>query len=173
MDVLARDLSRAAPFTGGGGEPSPIARPDRRWRRRHGRARTTGTGVPGPSRGRAAVRDHRSVLLGRTAAQIVLGLGLLALVTVVLEIDPAINQGLDGTAPGGPTGGVLLWTVFGLMGSIRSVSDRGRQVHFTFDIPFVGAAMVLGGSPAASANARWARPRARLRAAGRWRTGRG
>ena len=57
---------------------------------------------------------------------------------------------LDGTALAGTTGGVLLWTVFGLLGSMRSVTSLDRQFHFTFHLPFVGAAMVLGG-PAAGA----------------------
>lgn len=93
--------------------------------------------------------SRRAVLLGFTAAEIGLGLGLLALVSVAVPIAPAIaSPALAGTALEGTTGGVLLWTLFGLLGSVRTVSSPDGSGHFTFHLPFVGAAMILGGPTA-------------------------
>ena len=57
------------------------------------------------------------------------------------------SPALEGTALAGTTGGILLWTLFGLLGSVRTVSS-GDSGHFTFHLPFVGAAMILGGPTA-------------------------
>ena len=93
--------------------------------------------------------SRRAVLLGFTAAEIGLGLGLLAFVSVAVPIAPAIaSPALAGTALAGTTGGVLLWTLFGLLGSVRTVSSPDGSGHFTFHLPFVGAAMILGGPTA-------------------------
>ena len=47
----------------------------------------------------------------------------------------------------GPTGGLLLWLVFGLLGSLRVLRAQGGST-MTFHLPFVGAAMILGGPTA-------------------------
>ncbi|HKF85311.1 MAG TPA: GGDEF domain-containing protein [Candidatus Limnocylindrales bacterium] len=97
----------------------------------------------------AAAVSRRAILLGFTAAEIVLGLGLLALVSVAVPIASTIaSPALAGTALAGSTGGVLLWTLFGLLGSVRTVSSPDGPGHFTFHLPFVGAAMILGGPTA-------------------------
>ena len=69
---------------------------------------------------------RRAILLGFTAAEIIAGLGLLVVATVAVPIGAAIaSPALDGTALAGTTGGVLLWTLFGLLGSVRTVSAAG------------------------------------------------
>jgi diguanylate cyclase (GGDEF)-like protein len=90
---------------------------------------------------------RRAILLGFTAAEIIAGLAWLVVATVTVPIAPAIaSAAVDGTALAGTTGGVLLWTLFGLLGSVRTVSSGSG--HFTFHLPFVGAAMILGGPTA-------------------------
>ncbi|HEY3334340.1 MAG TPA: GGDEF domain-containing protein [Candidatus Limnocylindrales bacterium] len=102
-----------------------------------------------PSDGDGAVAARSNLLHGYTAAEILLGFGLVAVVTVAVPVGAGIASGsLAGTALAGPTGGVLLWTMFGLMGSVRTASAAGGSVHFTFHLPFVGAAMILGGPTA-------------------------
>jgi diguanylate cyclase (GGDEF)-like protein len=156
MDVLSLDLSsRSAPY-GDRNDSTPHAP---RSRRLHGRALALRDrllrlldlrGDPGrPSPDGADAATSGNVLHGYTAAEILLGLGLVAFATVGVPIWPGIaSDALAGTALAGPTGGVLLWTMFGLMGSVRTASAAGGSIHFTFHLPFVGAAMVLGGPTA-------------------------
>lgn len=94
-----------------------------------------------------AVSQRRAGLLAYTAASIVTGVGMLAWTTMVNPLWPAIDPGLPGTALSGPTGGLLLWLMFGLLGSLRVLRtpDGGTM---TFHMPFIGAAMVLGGPTA-------------------------
>ena len=146
MDVHASVLARSAPFNDRDGPDRPaglrrrlvdlLARLDR------------GTGRDDkPDRAVEAKATRRAILLGFTAAEILAGLALLVVATVTVPIGPAIaSSALDGTALAGTTGGVLLWTLFGLLGSVRTVSSGGG--HFTFHLPFVGAAMILGGPTA-------------------------
>ncbi len=61
---------------------------------------------------------------------------------------PAIDPGLDGTSLAGPSGGLLLWIAFGLVGSLRVLPIPGSSAVWTFHFPFVAAAMVLGGPTA-------------------------
>jgi diguanylate cyclase (GGDEF)-like protein len=90
-----------------------------------------------------------AILLGFTAAEIIAGLALLVAATVAVPIGSGIaSAALEGTALAGTTGGVLLWTLFGLLGSVRTVSSADGAGHFTFHLPFVGAAMILGGPTA-------------------------
>jgi diguanylate cyclase (GGDEF)-like protein len=87
-------------------------------------------------------------LLAYTGASIVLGLGLLAWTSFVSAPLPAIDPGFPpGTVLSGPTGGLLLWLVFGLLGSLRVLRAQGGST-MTFHLPFVGAAMILGGPTA-------------------------
>ena len=146
MNVHAPVLARSAPLDRHDDrDPSPglhrrivnlLARLDR------------GTGHDGkPDDAVEARVTRRAILLGFTAAEIIAGLALLVVATVTVPIAPAIaSAALDGTALAGTTGGVLLWTLFGLLGSVRTVSSGGG--HFTFHLPFVGAAMILGGPTA-------------------------
>jgi diguanylate cyclase (GGDEF)-like protein len=104
-----------------------------------------GGSAPGPDTG--AVASRRGPLLAYTGASIALGLGLLMASTVFVELFPAIDPGLPGTTLAGPTGGLLLWLLFGLLGSVRVLRtpDGG---HYTLHLPFIGAAMILGGPTA-------------------------
>ncbi|MEO5964937.1 MAG: GGDEF domain-containing protein [Candidatus Limnocylindrales bacterium] len=148
MDVLSMDITRSVPH--GGRRDETLGERLRRLlldRSRSPHAPGSGS-AGGPTADAATAISRRTLLLGFTAAEIVLGLGLLALVTVAVGIQDGINPHLDGTALAGTTGGILLWTMFGLLGSVRSVTNRGGQVHFTFNQPFIGAAMVLGGPTA-------------------------
>lgn len=104
-----------------------------------------GGSAPGPETG--AVASRRGPLLAYTGASIVLGLSLLMASTALVELFPAIDPGLPGTTLAGPTGGLLLWLLFGLLGSVRALRtpDGG---HYTLHLPFIGAAMILGGPTA-------------------------
>jgi diguanylate cyclase (GGDEF)-like protein len=153
MDVLSLDYSRTAPY----GAPDDGTRPAGSRRRARIRDRllrlldVRGGGADRPPGDGTAEAVGWNVLHGYTAAEIILGMGLVAFVTVAVPLTPSIaSPPLAGTALAGTTGGVLLWTMFGLMGSVRSASAAGGSIHFTFHLPFVGAAMVLGG-PAAGA----------------------
>ncbi|HEX5827589.1 MAG TPA: GGDEF domain-containing protein [Candidatus Limnocylindrales bacterium] len=151
MDVLSLGLSQSTSF-GVPDERGPLARLRRRLSARLLRLldiRSTGGGAPDPG-GRSAVVDtRRNLLLGYTAAEILLGLGLLVFVTIQVPLAPGIAyDALAGTALAGPAGGVLLWTMFGLMGSVRTMSSAEGGGHFTFHLPYVGAAMILGGPTA-------------------------
>ncbi len=107
------------------------------------RRATGGAGGTGSS---AVVR--RRGLLAYTAASIAVGLGLLAW-SSTLPVAPTIDPGLTGTILDGPDGGLLLWVLFGLLGSLRVLrAPGGGGAFFTFHLPFIGAAMVLGGPTA-------------------------
>jgi diguanylate cyclase (GGDEF)-like protein len=104
-----------------------------------------GSGSEGPG-GAAVARRNR--LLTYTATSIVLGLGLLAWTSLTTMPWPAIDPGFaPGTVLSGSSGGLLLWLVYGLLGSLRVMraSDGGTM---TFHLPFIGAAMLLGGPTA-------------------------
>ena len=97
--------------------------------------------------GGGAIATRRNGLLAYTAATIVLGIGALAWATAVIDIWPAIDPGLPGTAVADADGGLLLWLLFGLLGSVRVLRLAGGGT-MTFHMPFIGAAMVLGGPTA-------------------------
>ena len=153
MDVLALDFLRSTSAPGSPSRPtSPVSGGARR---RHLslsiaiatiRTRVGPGSGPGGIGGAAAVR--RNGLLAYTGASIVLGLGLLAWTSFVSAPLPAIDPGFPpGTVLSGPTGGLLLWLVFGLLGSLRVMRAQGGST-MTFHLPFVGAAMILGGPTA-------------------------
>lgn len=150
MDVLATDILRSASLPGSPGDPVASAarryrvlraQLEARLRRLQGSGSGQGTGAE-----RAAVR--RRALLAYTAATIVVGVGLLAWTSLVMPplagIDPRIGTG---TVLEGPTGGLLLWLVYGLLGSLR-VLRAPSGTTMTFHMPFLGAAMILGGPTA-------------------------
>jgi diguanylate cyclase (GGDEF)-like protein len=95
-----------------------------------------------------AVDTRRRALLAYTAGSIALGIVLLIWTTVAIPVNPLIDPGLAGTALEGPQGGLLLWLMFGLMGSLRVLRAPGSGSTLTFHLPFIGAAMVLGGPTA-------------------------
>jgi diguanylate cyclase (GGDEF)-like protein len=79
---------------------------------------------------------------------VVFGFGLLAVVTLRDSVDPAISVGLPPTVLGNSTlAGVVFWIVIGLLGSTRA--RRDEHAVLTFHLPFVVAAMMLGGPVAA------------------------
>ena len=137
----------------------------------HSLALNTGFSLPNPRRGRRdrlraidlappkpdgggdqtgdhAVASTRRLLLAYTAASTLLGLGALAWTTLTVPLLPGIDPGLDGTSLAGPAGGLLLWIAFGLVGSLRVLPIPGSSAVWTFHLPFIAAAMVLGGPTA-------------------------
>ena len=91
---------------------------------------------------------RRVSLLSYTGASIAAGLGLLVWTTLFVPIGGSINPGLGGTALAGPLGGTLLWIMFGFLGSLRVLRAPGGAGFLTFHLPFIGAALVLGGPTA-------------------------
>jgi diguanylate cyclase (GGDEF)-like protein len=152
MAVLALDLLRSSSSSGfarGSRAPSAVSRRWQAWRAwvvamlRAGVR--TGPGAEGPG-GAAIARRNR--LVAYTGASIVLGLGLLAWTSLTAMPWAAIDPGFaPGTVLSGPSGGLLLWLVYGLLGSLRAMraADGGTM---TFHLPFIGAAMLLGGPTA-------------------------
>ena len=55
---------------------------------------------------------------------------------------------MNGSAVAGPSGGLLLWIAFGMIGSLRVLPAPGGHSVWTFHFPFVAAATVLGGPTA-------------------------
>ena len=79
-----------------------------------------------------------------TAATIVAGAGALVLLTLLVPVSPEIA--IAGLGPGVDLpAGVALWTLFGLAGAARIVREPSGHGVFTFHLPFVVAAMTLGG----------------------------
>lgn len=94
---------------------------------------------------------RRTVLLAVfTAATIVVGLGLLAVSTAVLVLSPALTlrpdiriEGLDPSIAG--AAGIAAWIAFALAGGLRILRDPGGHATLTFHLPFITAALILGG----------------------------
>jgi diguanylate cyclase (GGDEF)-like protein len=151
MNVLATDPRRAARLVRSSRDSATAGR-----RRRLSRSALvllllrlvgrSGSGRTGGAAGAAAVR--RNGLLAYTAGSILLGLGLLAWTSTTVRPLPGIDPrlGAEGILAG-PTGGLLIWLVFGLLGSLRVLRAPGGAT-MTFHMPFVGAAMILGGPTA-------------------------
>ncbi len=95
-----------------------------------------------------ATAARRLGLFGYTAASIVAGLVLLAWTTLVVPVGPAIDPRLVDTPLSGPLGGAVLWVLFGFLGSLRVLRAPGGAGYLTFHLPFVAAALVLGGPTA-------------------------
>jgi diguanylate cyclase (GGDEF)-like protein len=144
MDVLTLDLNRSASDPGASRETTH--RPG--WRERTIpvvlRLRRLASGGTGGD----AVARRRNGLFAFTAATIVLGTGLLAIMSLTSTPLAAIDPGIgENTVLAGPTGGLLLWLLYGLIGSLRVLRMPGGAT-MTFHMPFVGAAMILGGPTA-------------------------
>jgi diguanylate cyclase (GGDEF)-like protein len=87
--------------------------------------------------------DHSPLLLTYTGAQIILGLVVFVWAIQQHPIDPRITL----TQVGGREGillGLVFWVAIGLLGSTRVERLHGHGV-LTFHIPFIVAAMALGG----------------------------
>jgi diguanylate cyclase (GGDEF)-like protein len=151
MDALVTDFLRMTSLPDVPGDPTLGAA--RRWRfsiRSLWLAlrRLTGTGSgAGPGAGQAAVARRRA-LYAYTGTTIVVAGALLAWTSVAVPPLRLIDPGLgEGTILSGPSGGLLLWLVYGLLGSLRILRAPGGTL-MTFHMPFVGAAMILGGPTA-------------------------
>lgn len=134
MDVPVREMSNRFPGI-------PATR-----RHRHHPAPTKPASPGGETPGiatRGRVRLH-----SYTTISIVAGLGAFLWSTVSVPVRPAIDPGFAGTALAGTNGGLLLWIVFGLIGSFRVLPVPGSSGVWTFHFPFIAAAMVLGGPTA-------------------------
>lgn len=90
--------------------------------------------------------DHSPALLAYTGAQIVIGIVAFAWAAVTFPISEDISL----TSTGGREGillGLVFWVVIGLLGGTRVERLRGHGV-LTFHLPFIIAAMALGGPTA-------------------------
>lgn len=106
-------------------------------------------GAPaGGTDGTDTVAGRRAWLYAYTGASILAGLGALLWTTLAVPVLSTIDPGLAGTALGGPDGGMLLWIAFGFIGSLRVLPIPGGSGVWTFHLPFIAAAMVLGGPTA-------------------------
>lgn len=149
MDALVSELLRSSPLPGLPGDPSPGVRRRRPAVRERllallgsARAGWRPDGTGGIAEGR------RRSLYAYTGATIAIGGALLAWTSVALPPLAAIDPHLgEDTILAGPTGGLLLWLVYGLLGSLRVLRAPGGTL-MTFHMPFVGAAMILGGPTA-------------------------
>ena len=85
-----------------------------------------------------------ALLPAYTAATIVVGAVSLALATLLVPVSHDIAvPGLDPAIAG--TAGLVLWVAYGLMGAARIVREPSGHGVLTFHLPFVVAAMALGG----------------------------
>lgn len=143
MDASSLFLDRVSPVSGLSDSPSSPATVRGRWAPLIAAAIRLGIGGSG-----GAVDKRRRLLLTYTAGSIALGLALLVWTTVAIPVGGLIDPGLTGTALQGPQGGLLLWLMFGLMGSLRVLRAPGSGSALTFHLPFIGATMALGGPTA-------------------------
>ena len=96
----------------------------------------------------ATIASRLPWLFAYTAISIVAGLTALAWTTLRIPISPTLDPNMNGSALAGPSGGLLLWIAFGMIGSLRVLPAPGGHAVWTFHFPFVAAAMVLGGPTA-------------------------
>jgi diguanylate cyclase (GGDEF)-like protein len=94
-------------------------------------------------------RRTSTALAVYTAATIVVGFAVLAWATMTFPLRAPIgNPSLPATSLSQDMTGLLFWILFGLLGSIRTNALRRRGM-LTFHLPFIVAAMTLGGPVAA------------------------
>ena len=107
------------------------------------RLRVAGVG-PDPDAPLIAVERRAALLPLYTAITIVTGIGALVLVTIFGTLPAAIAlPGVE--APWGGVAGIAAWSLFGLAGSLKIVRGPSGHGVLTFHLPFIVAAMVLGG----------------------------
>jgi diguanylate cyclase (GGDEF)-like protein len=100
--------------------------------------------APGADAPLLAVERRTALLPVYTAVTITAGIIALLAVTLVGSLPAAIAiPGL--AAPWDRLAGVVAWTVFGLAGSLRIVRGPSGHGVLTLHLPFIVAAMVLGG----------------------------
>jgi len=94
---------------------------------------------------------RRTALLGAfTGATIVAGLGALGAATALLLLFPEVDLRTDIAIPGldpavAGAAGVAVWILFALAGGTRMLRDPGGHATLTFHLPFITAALLLGG----------------------------
>lgn len=93
--------------------------------------------------------SYSTSLYAYTAVTIVAGLAVLVWATATLPLLGSISLGGGASSPTGILLGLGYWTATAVLGSIRVARMRGRGV-LTFHLPFVVAAMALGGPVAAA-----------------------
>ena len=90
-------------------------------------------------------RRTSPALAAYVAATIVAGIAALAWATLTLPLGSGIaTDGLTHIAADDRVSGLLFWIAFGLLGSVRTKGYGGHAV-LTFHLPFIVAAMALGG----------------------------
>ncbi len=125
-----------------------IGLPGQRKTRAIQRSESRAAPADGGGGGAATIASRRTWLVAYTAISIVAGLTALAWATLRIPISPTIDPDMNGSAIAGPSGGMLLWIAFGMIGSLRVLPAPGGHGVWTFHFPFVAAAMVLGGPTA-------------------------
>ena len=94
-------------------------------------------------------RRTSPALAAYVAATIVAGIAALAWATLTLPLGPDIaTDGVTHVAADDRVSGLVFWIAFGLLGSARTKGYGGHAV-LTFHLPFIVAAMALGGPVAA------------------------
>ncbi len=91
-----------------------------------------------------ATGARRLLLPAYTAGTILIGAAAVVLVTLLIPVSPEIAIAGFGGGLSLPAG-VALWTMFGLAGAARVIREPSGHGVFTFHMPFVVAAMTLGG----------------------------
>jgi diguanylate cyclase (GGDEF)-like protein len=99
---------------------------------------------PGLEAPAGALPRRASLLNLYTAITIIAGIVGLAVASVTLGLDPAIEiPGLPPEIAG--LAGLAVWVGFGLAGGMRMLRDPGGHVVLTFHLPFIVAATLTGG----------------------------
>ncbi len=111
---------------------------------------TLARGAPSADRLHLTVPRRTAVLGAYTAVTIIAGFALLAAsVALALASEaPVLRQpveipGLDASIAG--AAGVTVWILFALAGGARILRDPGGHATLSFHLPFIAAALVLGG----------------------------
>jgi diguanylate cyclase (GGDEF)-like protein len=102
----------------------------------------------GPSR--LAVPRRTALLAVYTVAVITVGAVALAVGTLLLLLEPGVHLrstiGIAGVAePWSGAAGLVAWTAFALLGGMRILRDPGGHTALSLHLPFIAAAMTLGG----------------------------
>jgi diguanylate cyclase (GGDEF)-like protein len=105
---------------------------------------------PGAGASPLAVPRRTALLGAYTATTIAAGFGALAVATILLAVSPDLALRASIAVPGLPPGaagvaGVAAWVAFALAGGLRMLRDPGGHATLTFHLPFIGAALILGG----------------------------
>ncbi len=109
------------------------------------------SGAQGPSSSPGLAVPRRTKLLAAyTAVVIVAAAAALAVGTLLLVTLPGAqlrsSLGIVGLAePWSAVAGLAVWTVFALMGGLRILRDPGGHMALSLHLPFIAAAMTLGG----------------------------